>query len=361
VDDQPFEPRLNPSRLSLAFGGTLLAFIFAALSVALIGRARESSQRYEPFTAKYLIDEGLAWWRLRDACADDPDPRSCATRSARLRHYRFVVGEPGFNHSVTSFDNLKEARRFVESKNAALRRSRRKPTTSEFFPEPLAMHNADGSCASRGLRTYETKVDLDADGKLDRFIAYSTGDSGDWGADTTEQYLRVELATGAVADTHVEHEWGWRALGSTDVNDDGEPEIWMLVGHGNKGEPIYGLAVFKDCTPQPVKQRYTDGVVNAWLLSGNSYGAGGAGRDGVECTDIDGDADPEIVQTSQSWSRDAVENGLRYRGWEYTAFDIRGDVLVEVQRRHGTEESELPDTLHWASAELSCDGVDEDV
>jgi hypothetical protein len=212
-------------------------------------------------------------------------------------------------------------------------------------------------CRSRGAETISkrarerssTRADLDGDGRLDRVIAYSTGAPG--GPHSGSLHLRAELASGIVIDRALDPvkdpwEWGSRIIGTTDVNDDRAPEVWLEVG-GNTAHNV-GLVGFADC--ELARARLKRG----YELLYDSSGQSSAGQIvGVECTDINRDGAREIVETVQQRQIPEASPFAQEEAWSYVAFRLDGARLREVKDRRGKDLARRPVVLRWRRVSIA--------
>jgi hypothetical protein len=215
-----------------------------------------------------------------------------------------------------------------------------------------------GECSSSGparipptARRYGIDVDLDGDGRRDRFTVWIKRSSGVPG----ESHMRVRTATGAVIDRETftyAHEPV--VIGATDVNDDGTPEVWV----GAKRWEAVWAAMLIDCelhtldaterelTPKEIEQR--GGGNGGWRPEWFTVRFPASdGVFGTECVDIDGDGTREIVEYERSKARPA--------SFTYLVRHIEGTRAVVVDRKHPLDH-ERPRAVSWESG-FRCDGL----
>ena len=187
--------------------------------------------------------------------------------------------------------------------------------------------------------------DLDGDSRPDRFLLYEPfPDPGtiEFLLDGPPPRMRVELATGAVVDVPTEIHWGGAmAVGVADVNDDGRDEVVVDPMNGATGFTV-DLVAFVGCRPRPVIGH--DGNLPVLYYYQNSSCCIGE-IVGVECADVDGDSQIELVTIDEKPSGD----------WSYEAYHLEDDRVVLAGSGHGTGALDRPATLRFAGG-FDCDG-----
>jgi hypothetical protein len=338
----------------VVFGVVVVAVLLAIPGFVLVDEI--ASDDPPPVRGRFVIDGGRGLPSLVDLCAEAKDEATCVRTFGEV-YPRWQVGE-------LRFGSLERARAFVHRETDRLLASRRRPHASDYYS---ANARSDGGCTSSGLKDYEQwssgsqmlRIDLDGDGRRDRFIEYQIGDYSD-SAQSPTHWLRAELATGAKIDQRLDSWMPGRMFGSSDLNDDGRPEIWFHVGGFTAWQ--VGMAVFADCAPRPVLEQFeADDRSLRWHEMSLQYAASGQSsatveQVGVECTDLDGDGIAEIVETQQHRPHpDPAFRGPDDRySWHYSAFRLEGARIIMVDGQGGSERKTRPDKLKWSGG-LDCD------
>jgi hypothetical protein len=184
------------------------------------------------------------------------------------------------------------------------------------------------------------RLDFDGDGRNDRLTIFEEGPSFavhcSW-----EEKMRLDLATGRVIEELAPFGDPLRPLGTTDLNRDGKPEVWLELGGGSA--QLVGAITLGD----------SGRIVEVgWF----TYSAGWRADAGVECTDIDGDGSQEIVETllgREDLSPDSYAGELD-GSWFYRMHRVDGGAAEVIREERGDDPSDRPGNLSWARG-FSCD------
>lgn len=201
----------------------------------------------------------------------------------------------------------------------------------------------------RVVDRHEVRADVDGDGRADRFILY-TVPSGRTVVDhqtgrpvdpEPDGRIRIELGAGPVIDVSAGRPAAAAHFGAVDLDGDGRREVFARSGDRNFG----GLTVFafRDCRMATVFGDF--GAGNLYYQQRNDRGL----TQGIECTDVDGDARPEIVATSTGPEPDR---------WSYTAYGYTGGSARIVRSDHsGTPPSNARPARLRFSGGFTCPGI----
>ena len=210
-----------------------------------------------------------------------------------------------------------------------------------------------GKAAARpGASTLKSSVrlDVDGDGRLDEFSLCSVGNGNDF--TWTPSHMRVRTASGHVIERLVGGWSGAKIIGTTDLNNDGRPEVWIFDG----GATAHHVALVVFNGGRPAEVLSNDGGLDEFLFVATGLFAQGL-TVGVECTDWDKNGTVDIVErTSQERVTKGVESPVDIsEGWSYVVHGFDGAQTWVVTKAEGQSLRTEPKP-DWDPG-LNCDGV----